>query len=98
MINNYQDFLQEASDNITYICDNNRHLVCLPYTIENLHTMARELDIDRAWYHYSNGKYHYDIPKKRIREIQLKCILVNSKGILKIIKKRRPYKRTDVLW
>jgi hypothetical protein len=49
--------------------------------------MARELDIDRAWYHYSNGKYHYDIPKKRIREIQLKCILVNSKGILKIIKK-----------
>ena len=44
--------------------------------------MAKELNINRCWFH----KTHYDIPKKRIKEIKEKCILITSKEIVKIIK------------
>ena len=64
-----------------YYCDKYRHLVCIPYSIENLHTMAEDLNIKRCWWH----KSHYDIPKKRIKEITVKCNLISSKKILKII-------------
>ena len=63
-----------------YYCDDHRHLVCKPYSIENLHKMAEDLDIKRCWFH----KNHYDIPKRRIDEIKNKCILVSSKEILYI--------------
>jgi len=65
-----------------YICDNERHLICKPYSIENLHKMAEELKIKRCWFH----KNHYDIPKKRIDEIMKKCTIVSSKEIVIIIK------------
>ena len=65
-----------------YICDSSRHLVCLPYSIENLHIMAKELNIKQCWFH----KNHYDIPKRRIVEISSKCQIVSSQEILKIIK------------
>ena len=65
-----------------YICDNKRHLICKPYSIENLHIMAKHLEIKRCWFH----KNHYDIPKLRIKEITDKCTVVNSKEIVRIIK------------
>ena len=64
-----------------YICDTKRHLICVPYSIENLHKMAEELKIKRCWFH----KNHYDIPKKRIEEITMKCRVVSSKEIVEII-------------
>lgn len=71
--------------NPIFYCDDQRHLVCKPYSIENLHRMAVQLGIKRCWFH--NGKFaHYDIPKLRIKEIESKCIIVDSKSILKIIK------------
>lgn len=69
-----------------YICDNGRHLICLPYSISNLHKTASELGIKRCWYHAKKGYEHYDIPKSRIEEIKSKCKIVSSKEILKIIK------------
>lgn len=68
-----------------YFCDNQRHLACKPYSVENLHKMAEELNIKRCWYH-GGDKPHYDIPKKRINEITAKCTVVSSKEILRIIK------------
>ncbi len=65
-----------------FVCDNSRHLICIPYSIENLHKMAKELNIHECWFH----KNHYDIPKTRIKEIQAKCTIVSSKDIVKIIK------------
>ena len=65
-----------------YICDRKRHLICKPYSIENLHKMADELNIGRHWFH----KNHYDIPKNRIDEITAKCRVVSSKEIVRIIK------------
>lgn len=67
---------------LKYYCDRNRHLICVPYSIENLHRMAKDLSIKRCWFHNN----HYDIPKKRVKEIQSKCEIVNSKYIVSIIK------------
>jgi hypothetical protein len=72
---------------LKYYCDGRRHLVCLPYSIENLHLMAERLGIKKCWFHHKKGYEHYDIPKKRIQEITAKCELVSSKTILEIIKK-----------
>jgi len=47
--------------------------------------MARELDIKRCWFHNKKGKEHYDIPKRRILEIQNKCKVISSEKILQII-------------
>lgn len=68
---------------LVYLCDEKRHLICVPYSIENLHIMAQDLDIKRCWFH--NGD-HYDIPQRRIEEIKLKCRLVTSKQIVEVIK------------
>lgn len=55
--------------------------MCIPYSIENLHKMAKELNISRSWFH----RNHYDIPKRRIEEISSKCEVVSSKRIVEII-------------
>ena len=65
-----------------FVCDKKRHLICVPYTIENLHTMAKLLNIKKCWFH----KNHYDIPKLRIEEIEKKCKIVSTKNIVEIIK------------
>lgn len=65
-----------------FYCDKSRHVVCVPYSIENLHKMAKKLKIKRYWFH----KNHYDMPKKRIDEITAKCNVVSSKDIVRIIK------------
>lgn len=69
-----------------FICDNKRHLVCLPYTVENLHEMARRLDIKRCWFHAKAPNFHYDVPYRRIAEIRARCTMVTQKTLLKIIK------------
>jgi hypothetical protein len=70
-----------AMEELEYITDGKRHLICRPYSIENLHRMADELNIKRCWFH----KNHYDIPKKRLYEIEKKSIMVSSKELVRII-------------
>jgi len=65
-----------------YLTDGKRHLICDPYSIDNLHRMADDLDIKRCWFH----KNHYDIPKRRIKEIEAKCEIVSSKEIVRIMR------------
>lgn len=72
----------DKSDKLEFYCDRARHLVCIPYSISNLHLMAEELGIKRCWFH----KDHYDIPKRRIDEITKKSTVVTSKEIVTIIK------------
>ncbi len=69
-------------DSLTYICDSARHLICVPYSIQNLHIMAKALNIQRHWFH----RDHYDIPKRRVEEIMGKCQVVSSKEIILIIR------------
>lgn len=69
-----------------YFTDGKRHLICDPFSISNLHKMAENLNIKRCWFH--NSKYpHYDIPKKRIEEIESKCEIISSVELIAIIKK-----------
>lgn len=65
-----------------YLCDTARHLICVPYSIENLHKMAEDLGIKKCWFH----KDHYDIPKRRIAEITAKCEIVDGREIVKIVR------------
>jgi len=68
-------------------CDGSRHLVCIPYSVENLHKMAKEIKLGKWWYHKSKNELnHYDIPKRRIKEITAMCVVVSSREIIKIIK------------
>lgn len=67
---------------MTYYSDNQRHLVCLPYSVENLHSMSETLKIKRCWFH----RDHYDIPKRRIKEIRDLTNVVSPRTILQIIK------------
>jgi len=71
---------------LKYYTDGKRHLICEPYSIENLHRMARDLGIKNGWYHAGN-KPHYDIPKRRQKEIEAKCEIVSSKKIVEIVKR-----------
>lgn len=76
------------SNKLTYYCDRKRHLVCKPFSIENLHRMADDLKIGRHFFEYSeHGRLpHYDIPAERIPEITNQCIVVTRFEIVKIIK------------
>lgn len=66
--------------NLEYVTDGKRHLVCRPYSIENLHKMAADLGIHRCWFH--SGKHpHYDIPKQR----KIDCVVVTTREIYEII-------------
>ena len=68
-----------------FYCDNKRHLVCVPYSVENLHEMAHKLGIKKCWYH-SGDKPHYDIPKRRLNEVTEQCEIVSTREIYNIIK------------
>lgn len=68
-----------------YLCDNRRHLICDPYSVENLHAMAADLGIKRSWFH-AGDKAHYDIPKLRVAEITARCTVVPSRQIVRVIR------------
>jgi hypothetical protein len=79
-----------STTDLAYYCDNARHLVCVPYSIASLHRMAADLGVKRCWYH-SKSKYpHYDIPKRRIAEIQARCTVIEPRQILAIMKGQWP--------
>jgi hypothetical protein len=71
---------------LRYFCDNERHLVCVPYSVDHLHLMARDLGVKRCWFHASSTFPHYDIPKRRIAEITARCTVVSPRDILAIVK------------
>lgn len=65
-------------------CDDAWHMICISYSVENLHRMAETLEIKRHWFH-KDTKPHYDIPKRRIEEISKKCVKISSSQIVTII-------------
>lgn len=75
---------------LEYLCDNKRHLICIPYSISNLHKMSEDLGIPKHFYHKKgqNIHPHYDIPAKRLKDIQSKCRIISSKELLIIIKQQ----------
>jgi hypothetical protein len=72
-------------NDLQYLTDGKRHLICLPYSLENLHNMADKLNIKRCWFH----RDHYDIPKRRKGEIERLCRIISAREIFCIIKENR---------
>jgi (p)ppGpp synthase/HD superfamily hydrolase len=70
-----------------YVSDNKRHLVCYPYSITELHKMAKLFYIKPCWFH----KNHYDIPEYKLEEIRDKTFVVSSKVIVRIIRGEHPF-------
>ena len=70
---------------LEYYCDRHRHLVCIPYSVDNLHLMAKDLGIRPSWYHRKRRAHHYDIPIRSFPEVLSKSTLVTSREIWKII-------------
>ena len=63
--------------------DEMRHLVTVPYSIENLHEAAQQLGIKRCWF----DKDHYDIPKRMMsRMSEMAAEKVSPREILKIVR------------
>ena len=63
--------------------DEQRHLVTVPYSKENLHTAAQQLGIKRCWFH----KDHYDIPKRMMaRMSETVAEKVSPREILKVVR------------
>lgn len=71
---------------VRFYHDAMRHLVCVPFSVENLHTMARELGIRRCWFHASKDHPHYDVPKRRVATIDQRSTLVTPREIIAIMK------------
>lgn len=71
---------------LTLYYDHQRHLVCVPYSVANLHTMAALLQIGRHWFHAHPTHPHYDIPKRKARVVWERGVLVSPKMILRIIR------------
>ena len=81
------------NEELTYYADPKRHLVCVPYSIENLHRMAQDLGIKRHWFHAGKNKAHYDIPLTRKKEILGRVHhVVSPKTIVKITQGKYPEK------
>lgn len=85
---------------LRYYADVQRHLVCVPYTVANLHRMADDLGIARCWFDAAtlpkgatrSPHPHYDIPAKRLAAILAdpRVIRVNARVVLGITKGRDP--------
>lgn len=78
--------MSSTTSDLTFFCDAARHLVCKPFSIVNLHRMALMLDLAPCWFHNHDKHPHYDIPLRRIAEIEARCTVVDSREILQIIK------------
>ncbi|MBX3502897.1 MAG: substrate-binding domain-containing protein [Alphaproteobacteria bacterium] len=70
---------------LRYLCDRSRHIVCLPYSVDNLHVMAQDLRLSRGWFHAGRWP-HYDMPAHRIEELTARCEVVSPRVILSIIR------------
>lgn len=77
---------------MTFYYDKKRHLVCLPYTVENLHKMADELKISRDCFHQN----HYDIPIDALEEVSKKCVYLNERQMITIISSKSILRESDI--
>jgi len=68
---------------VRILYDDQRHLIAVPYSLENLHRAAKQLGIKRCWFH----KDHYDIPKRMVaRMSETVAEKVSPREILKIVR------------
>jgi hypothetical protein len=82
-------WISTPSGPILALSDHLRHLVAWPYNTANLHAMAEALGIGRHFYS-TRPHGHYDIPARRIEEIESRTVRVRPREIIKIIRGGHP--------
>lgn len=70
---------------LRYLCDENRHLICLPFSLENMKEMLFQLELKRKGLSKIPCKRFYRIPFDRLEEIMAQCEVVAAWEILEII-------------
>lgn len=68
---------------ILALSDHKRHLVCLPYDVLDLHRLAEILGIGEHFFHRKPYP-HYDIPARRVAEIQARTLVVRPRDIVMV--------------
>jgi hypothetical protein len=68
---------------VRILYDEQRHLIAVPYSRDNLHKAAEMLGIKRCWFH----KDHYDVPKRMMsRMSETVAEKVSPREIAKIVR------------
>jgi hypothetical protein len=66
-----------------FLTDGRKNLICVPYSVENLHSMAMELGIPTRFF----DRDKYKIPDTIRDDVEDKCELVSSQTIFRTIHK-----------
>lgn len=67
---------------IVPMIDSKKRLVCMPYSVSNLHTVAKTLGMKRGLFRSS----HYAVPASKLVEIQQKSVIITATQANMIIK------------
>lgn len=69
-------------EELVYITDGVGNVICLPYSVENLHKMADDLGIKKTW--YRDG--HYKVPKEIAEDLEEKCDKVTTTTLFRTVR------------
>ena len=73
---------KKSVEELLYLTDGHRNVICVPYSIENLHKMADDLGIKRSWF----KEDHYEIPDSYYPQFEDKCERVTTPTLFKTVK------------
>lgn len=68
-------------DNILFLTDGNKNVICVPYSEDNLHKMAKKLGISNRFFR----KTHYVIPDAIRDNVEEYCEKVTSKTLFRTL-------------
>lgn len=68
---------KKSVEELLYLTDGRKNIICLPYSIENLHQMAKELGMNEKYF----NKDHYVVPDHMVDEIEDKCGKVSTQTL-----------------
>lgn len=73
---------EKSVEELIYITDGVGNVICLPYSVENLHKMADDLGIAKRW--YRDG--HYKVPKEIADDLEEKCDKVTTTTLFRTVR------------
>ena len=70
-------------EQLLFLTDGRKNLICVPYSVENLHSMAHDLGIPTRYF----DRDKYKIPDVIRDDVEEKCEMVSSQTIFRTIHK-----------
>lgn len=72
------------------VCDRHGRLVCVPFSIENLHRVARRLHVKKQWFSGPRRFPHYRVPISLMIEVRVRCEVASTRRVVEIIRSTYP--------